>query len=1366
MRPISQAMQQVTLDPSANPVVIVEARVEQTADIRQRSDQWAQADGGLSANLEVLADGGLRLKPTAGAAAGPTVQNAWFRPREPGNSGIFIDYCDPIGSPVNHIVGLRGQWNGTAANVAYSQVQAWLNPRFDTTKPKLVQTWQLIIYQLVYKYLPSVSGALTLSYGLAPVATAQVAALGEAAGWVVFTFQDASGKSTPWHPERYLQPLLPGTNISEQVGPEYFISCSGQDSKGHRVLNVAWGYDNTQTQFASGGAGNQIVLTAASYGQPTTGQSLLPTFRAPAGLPALQFLPVSYAASATVTFKTGTPIDLGIAPTDASLVEFIVQPEVPLGTTVLAEAAVDPAGAFTTVKSGQTAAALALAAQRKYDIRATLSANANADRTPILRLLGARLVAAVDLGNLVEVIELNEHTDPITHQSEVESCVIRCYHDGERDYRDPISLLLSQNPPGQFYFRLYVGDRRLPKDQWVYHDDFYPQDVELQEAYTDIHCVSCLSQLKQELPVLSSDTVAAPSATSSNPGSWTASSGTDLAAQIADLPEPQWAATTAYIIGSRVIDANSNVQIATTDGTSGGSAPSWGTTLGSYTVDSGVTWQNLGALASGLPDDATYIQSPNNPANADYIVNLGKIGTPQQSVGATIQFRAATVGAAQSLGCTVILREGTTPRATKAVTVNVQDTGQGSYLVFQYLLTAAEQAAIGNWGNLNFLVRANGTGGIRVSWARLVVLGRRAPYVSSAIGTSAQQIMDDLINNQVALDARLKGPQYADTTPALVVSKTIEQDASGGTDLARSLDELQRLAWITGTFYMSSQGRLTNRPFYQVQTGTDLITGTTTATYMPLIGPIRAILGPGEFDPIAITPGWRQRIPLFRVPWGWNGQNWGGEAQVVNAPALTYYRQDLIEADPRCPTETSKWISGQGLGNGLSARHGQMFGLGLMEWRFRCIYPHPEWERGDVITVPTDRFLGYDPISTRAIAGRQWATGVIVGRHDALGREWSIWIQSLSAIRPIAGALAFPPFSSLNPNTLGVSGYVGEQAGDTTGLALNVFWAGSPAVQAVRIGVALLSNGALAPGSGSLFVGNSGVATLAGPYLFGSVYVVTITPYATVDGTQALGRAAYCVKSIDGSSISTGYNNQGSMPPTAVLANFFTYASAGPSLHMWLSWGWNATAITRADGSTLNIPAAPAAPAAPTLSQVAGGALGARTRWARIAYVKSRRLYPVSGESSFVLTANNLLKVQAPADPGGGLYDGWAVLVGSVSNGEIFQSRTEVFGVDWTEPVGGFVTTFSPWSASWKSITAVELSDNVTVQEYGFYNLGLAQMRVVGGGANDGPSISTSVAAAAKQNADGMVPLSFGAMAAIIPVGGGSNGGNGGGKFL
>jgi len=300
MRPIAQQMQQCTLDPTANVLPIVEARVEQTADNRGSAAQWNACDGGLPANCEILADGGIRLLATAGAAVGPTARPVWFRPREPGNTGGT--YFDPIGNarPTDQFVGIRGQWNGTAANVAYSQVQAWLNPRYAATTNKFINsgTWQLVIYQIVYHFINVVSPSF---YTLAPVARAQANADSEAPGWIVFTFKDAAGVVTPWHPDRYATPLIPGTSIGTIVGPEYFITCFGQDSKGNRVTNVAWGYDNTQTVFSSGGAGNNVNLQAAAFGHFLGSLGAINT---PAGLPALQFIPVTFAPQATTVFAT------------------------------------------------------------------------------------------------------------------------------------------------------------------------------------------------------------------------------------------------------------------------------------------------------------------------------------------------------------------------------------------------------------------------------------------------------------------------------------------------------------------------------------------------------------------------------------------------------------------------------------------------------------------------------------------------------------------------------------------------------------------------------------------------------------------------------------------------------------------------------------------------------------------------------------------------------------------------------------------------------------------------------------------------------------------------------------------------------
>jgi hypothetical protein len=1325
MRPLPPNLQQRLLDAAGTARVMVEARVETAADIRQRADQWTAADGWPIANLETLADGGLRLKATAGAAVGPTTVTSsatYFRAFE---GGVVAPYIDPIAADGRHRISILAFFQGTQANVLYGSAQAWLNPRFDTTKPKFVQTWSCEIYKVIELNPPSLT-----TFTLLPVVSAVAPATGEAAGFVVFNFTDASGKVLGFHPEPYNTPRSSGNPFVAQQTTQYVILCHGYQSNGNPATNIGWGYDNAHQAFSVGSGENVLSMQGLDLALVGTGIGTPPGALTSFGIAqmcAFQFVPSTFAASATLTFKTGSPINLGSTP--ASAPELVGRAETPAGTSVTFQAAVDPAGAFTTYKDGQSTADIGIATQQKYDMQVTLNANAAGDRTPIVRGLGARVVTKTDLGDLAEVVSWNEQTDPITHKSEVEECTIRVLHDGERDYRDAISLLISQNAPAKFYFRVYIGDRALSKDQWLHLDDFFPDDEMLEDAYVDLPCVSSLSLLRQALPVLKSDAVAVPTADSSNPGAWTASTGTSLFPQIADVASD---------------------------------------------------------LTSGLPDDTTYIQSVSNPSLADYFATLSSLSTPQQTVGATVQYRAATVGAAQSLQLVISLREGSTTRASRSVTVNVQDTGQGSYTPFQYSLTAAEQASIGNWGNLNFQIRANGTGQLRVGWIRLVVLGLRAPlvYPSSATpGNTPQTCMDDLVTNQVALDARYRGPKYVDTSPALPVAKTIAQQASASTDLTKAKTELDALGWIAGGTFISSQGRLAYKPLYQVTALTDLITGTVTAQYSPLVGPIRAIFPNEEIDPLSVTAGWRQRLPLFGIPWGWNGQNYLGEAQVTNAPALSFYGQSLIDPDVRCPTEISQWISGDGLARGLSARHSQSFGLGLLVWRFRSTYPRPELERGDVVVVQTDRFLAYDPIANRAIAGKVWATGVIVGRYDALGREWAVWIQSLANIRGVSSALAVPTINPQNPLSLGVSGYVGEAAGTAAGDNFNVFWSGSPAVASVKIAVGTTPPAA---GTGTLFVGNNGTALIAGPFAFGTVQYVTITPYATVDGSGAAGVAVTVVKTIDGSSITTPFNNQGSMPPIASAPSMTVVAGNPAAGGPWLGLGYAASTLYRPDGSTISI-AQPGGGAwfnataigAPTLTPSnSGGSLATGTYNVGIAYMKNNAIVLVGtvAQQATVTGPNGSIAISAISAPTPNPYDGWTPVYSGPGGGSAGVSYRgdglKAFGSGFTitstagnpnaDTISNIQTALGGGNAG--CVYAQGLAASTTYSLYPYVDLSLATLFVVLPGI---PPSADSASVAGTQNADQHIPLTLGPLHASVPASGVGNNTspNQGGKY-
>src|SRR6266849_3586429 len=74
--------------------VMVEARVETAADIRQRLDQWQQLDAPIPGALELLSDGGVRLKGTT--ATGPASNTITASARSKLDVGAVQPFMDPV----------------------------------------------------------------------------------------------------------------------------------------------------------------------------------------------------------------------------------------------------------------------------------------------------------------------------------------------------------------------------------------------------------------------------------------------------------------------------------------------------------------------------------------------------------------------------------------------------------------------------------------------------------------------------------------------------------------------------------------------------------------------------------------------------------------------------------------------------------------------------------------------------------------------------------------------------------------------------------------------------------------------------------------------------------------------------------------------------------------------------------------------------------------------------------------------------------------------------------------------------------------------------------------------------------------------
>ena len=76
-----------------------------------------------------------------------------------------------------------------------------------------------------------------------------------------------------------------------------------------------------------------------------------------------------------------------------------------------------------------------------------------------------------------------------------------------------------------------------------------------------------------------------------------------------------WQANTVYASGQTILDSNGNIETVTAPGTSGGTQPVWGTSVGSTKTDGGVTWTNIGVHSS-----------------APYTVNVTLLETATQQV--------------------------------------------------------------------------------------------------------------------------------------------------------------------------------------------------------------------------------------------------------------------------------------------------------------------------------------------------------------------------------------------------------------------------------------------------------------------------------------------------------------------------------------------------------------------------------------------------------------------------------------------------------------------------------------------------------------------------------------------------------------
>jgi hypothetical protein len=238
-------------------------------------------------------------------------------------------------------------------------------------------------------------------------------------------------------------------------------------------------------------------------------------------------------------------------------------------------------------------------------------------------------------------------------------------------------------------------------------------------------------------------------------------------------------------------------------------------------------------------------------------------------------------------------------------------------------------------------------------------------------GTTLKATYDDLLDGQIALPGRRRGPGVEDGTTT--VSKIIEDSDAKA--------ELDAIAFLNGGGIISSQGRV---------------------KYVDLFGEktIRAVFPSEELEPLSSSPGFKDRIPEYYVPYDWSADEgiYQEERRYYHAAALTKLGIARVEAPTILDPIVAEWITAATLADTVGDRMIEAFGTGLVSLSFRSTYAYPELEPGDLVAVQTDKFIARDPNTSKAIKGNLWVLGVVIGITGIWGRAFKVWVRGYEDI--------------------------------------------------------------------------------------------------------------------------------------------------------------------------------------------------------------------------------------------------------------------------------------------------------------------------------------------------------------------------------
>ncbi len=1359
----------------------VEAHAIVRASFKQTKADWLAGDGPPSgADFEFVVDGGLRL---SSGALGTLINSTT-------GSSFFTDLNNAFPYSVAHI-----SWGGTDdPNVELQRVKATLHPNRDGTGRKVIW-WRCALYRVSRITLGAQNVPLLT---LAPLATPlQVAAAGDAAGEVTFDF---STRAVRPRPKAVGPPAMePGVFLFIAANfPEYLQPCTIAIITAHKAdgsndasMNVGWGYDNAIQTFGTGnvlrskllkdfpytGIWAELPVPAGTYGDAGTA----------GGVPKLTIETGSFTAK-TITFSAGNLLDLGAAPTGSVYLAGLA--DTPPGSSVTYRIRNDADTAWVDYLDGQTFAELGLTATQTRKVQATLTPNAAGDVTPTLRKLGMEEKVIKDVSYIAHIVQYTSHVDPVTLQGRITTATLRAVKNGIRDFRSTIEDLLTTYDLVNLEFRWYCGDTTLPKSQWLLIDSLgVVDDFEPGAASVGIELLGANALISARLPKydLSGSGLETPDSTVSNPDGWTDQAGgaVNIHTTIDEgkpddtdyVRSPLSPTNDAVTFGlSNLADPNRDtghfVDFRCKKDATGGEVLTLGVELlqGAVVVMS----NNLSLLT--VPDEWTDYSLALSAAQAQSISNYTDL---------RLLFRANVTSGA---GARRVQVSWAQLRVTGQRAALVY-TNQAANVVYADLLNQAEVPTryIGPGVTDTLTVSKTITDANAADEADALA----AVFGKSVVSSQGRIVAVDFFDPRApvahfpeerVLPLRIV-PGFRERRPRVSVpwnwsnekgqfdDEAIWQSEVALTKLGPGrVDAEEKFSAEAGKWvYSGPQAKEIAR-----RTGEALATGLLLWQYRaldpwPELEPADAVtIGTTRFlakDPHSARALRGQLVALARLTdvsftagvWEFTGWLTNGYADILAAavdgtPLLgfttpTVLGIDLSVADSGVVSSVIRVTGGRSVKVATST----------------SAFPSAATVRvAAAQALDASRMLTTASLATLSNGQTLYVSVFAYETADGVGAE-SLIAQAQIAFRYL------PTVAIVSARAV------------WRGNRLFLQWTGNTGVGSAKVATSTASYPA--GGTGTTDEGSEDLFD-AGLFTYGQTVYVTITPYAGAGATGSTGplaqlraRQAFVDTLIDDSTgkplKSIAFKDQGSLLPTPVTNVSFGYNAGGTAVQeMFVAWTWTATTIYWPDGTTTVIPAssAMAIPPTPTLSQVAGGALGARTRYVRIGYVKvnggTNQIYRVGAEANLAINASKLLKVTAPSSVAG--YDGWCVLVGSAANGERIQGiglPLLTFGVDWTEPAGGAtVAANTPYATNWdNAIVDCSLDPSTTWYYYPFWDIAAGFVRFT----KAGLTVKSPVEAG-QQNSDGRVALALGGanMSAVTPIATGANAGTGGGGKL